>query len=126
MYKYLQVFPEEKSLCVRFLACLSGLCLLALNTFGKREKEGEGCMLDPVDQDWGPVYTCSCCCHVQWTSFLCVVWAGIYQVQDGFRFLETAVAGVIFLDDESPEVCSLYKQSHFPTGHILLKRAIEF
>ena len=29
------VFPEAKTLCVRFLACLSSLRLLALNTFGK-------------------------------------------------------------------------------------------
>ena len=52
-------------------------------------------MLDPEDQGWGPVYTCSCCCHAQWTSFLYVVWAIIYQVQDGFGFPEIAVAGVI-------------------------------
>ena len=83
MYKYLQFsfffFPptEEKSLCVRFLACLSGLCLLALNTFGKHENEGEGCTLDPEDQGWGPVYACSRCCHAQWTPFLCVVWAAV-------------------------------------------------
>ena len=56
---------------------------------------GEGCTLDPEDQAWGPVYTCSRCCHVQWTSFLYVVWAVIYQVQGGFRLLEIAVAAVI-------------------------------
>ena len=78
--------------------CLSGLCLLALNTFSKREKEGEGCTLDPEDQDWGPLYTCSRCCHAQWTSFLYVVWAVIYQMQDSFGLLEIAVAGFIFLD----------------------------
>ena len=71
MYKYLQFFPEEKSLCVRFLACLSGLCLVALNTFGKHEKEGKGCTLDPEDQGWRPVYACSRCCHAQWMPFLC-------------------------------------------------------
>ena len=86
--------------------CLSGLCLLALNTFGKREKEGEGCMLDTEDQGWRPLYTCSRCYYAQWMSFLCVVGAVIYQVQDGFGLLEIAVAGVIFLDSESPEVCS--------------------
>ena len=31
MYKYLQFFPEEKTLHVRFLARLSSLCLLDLN-----------------------------------------------------------------------------------------------
>ena len=106
MYKHLLFFPEEKSLWVRFLVCLSSLCLLALNTFGKHEKEGGGCTLDPDDQGWGPVYACSRCCHAQWTPFLCVVWAIVYQVKDGFGLLEIAVAGVILLDGESLEVCS--------------------
>ena len=90
---------------MRFLACLSGLRLLALNTLGKHEKEGEGCMLDPEDQGWGPVYACSSCCHAQWMPFLCVVWAIVYQVQDGFGLLEITVAGVILLDGKSLEVC---------------------
>ena len=101
---YVQVFtvsPEVKSICVRFLACLSGLCLLAFNTFGKHEKEGEGCTLDPEDQGWGPVYACSCCCHAQWTPFLCEMRAIVYQVQNGFGLLGSTVADVILLDGES-------------------------
>ena len=80
---------------MRFLACLSSLHLLALNTFGKREKEGEDCTLDAEDQGWWTVYACSRCCHTQWTSFLCVGGAIVFQVQDGFGLLEIAVTGVL-------------------------------
>ena len=82
-----------------------------LEHFWQKQERGERLYVGPRRPGLGAsLRLLSLLCHAQWTPFLYVVWAIVYQLQDGFRLLEIAVAGVILSDGESLEVCS--KVSH--------------
>ena len=107
MYKYLQFSSWRKDTTCEVSSMPERLVPSCLEHFWQTWERGGRLYVGSRRPGLGgPVYTCSRCCHAQWTPFLYVVWAVIYQVQDGFRLLEIAVAGVIFLDGESSEACS--------------------
>ena len=104
MNYYVQVFkiffPEEKSPCVRFLACLSGLCLLALNTFAKCKKEGGRLYVGPRRPGLG-ASRCLLSLLPHWVDAF-----PLCDVANRLPGVGWFPAGVILLDGKSLEVWS--------------------
>ena len=82
------------------------LAASCLEHFWQRRERGGRLYVGHRRPQLGQVDAFSRFCHAEWMALLCVVWAIVYQVKDGFRLLEIAVAGVILLDGESLQVFS--------------------